>query len=113
MVIKRSGFAEQKGRGAEPSSASMSTRIPLATYRLQFNRQFTARDAADLAEYLHDLGISDAYASPLFQAGPNSTHGYDICGFDQFNPRLGSRADFERLARRLRKLGLGLVLDMV
>ncbi len=88
-------------------------RIPRATYRLQFNRQFTFQQATELADYLADLGISDCYASPLFRAGPQSSHGYDICAFDQFNPNLGSAEDFDRFAARLRQLGLGLLLDMV
>ena len=31
---------------------------PEATYRLQFHAGFTFRDAAQLAPYLHDLGIT-------------------------------------------------------
>jgi (1->4)-alpha-D-glucan 1-alpha-D-glucosylmutase len=87
--------------------------IPSATYRLQFNRQFTFAQAAAIAGYLRDLGISDCYASPLFQAGPQSTHGYDICAFDRINPHLGGAADFDRFTARLKDLGLGLLLDMV
>jgi len=30
----------------------ISTRIPLATYRLQFNKNFTFNDAANLLDYL-------------------------------------------------------------
>ncbi|HWX19284.1 MAG TPA: malto-oligosyltrehalose synthase [Candidatus Binatia bacterium] len=88
-------------------------RSPLATYRWQFNNQFTFRQALAAADYLSELGISDCYASPLFKAEPQSTHGYDICGFDQFNPNLGSAAEFEQMAARLERLGLGLLLDIV
>src|SRR5512138_434640 len=87
--------------------------VPLATYRLQFNQQFAFHHAEQIANYLGELGISDLYASPLFRAAPQSTHGYDICGFDQFSSPLGTMADFDRLAARLRELGLGLLLDMV
>ncbi|HYG36774.1 MAG TPA: malto-oligosyltrehalose synthase [Clostridia bacterium] len=90
-----------------------SRRIPLATYRLQFNRRFTFEHASGMVDYLRELGISDCYASPLFKAGPQSTHGYDICGFDQFSPNLGESADFDRFSARLRELELGLLLDMV
>jgi len=86
-------------------------RIPVATYRWQFNREFTFQKAAETAIYLRDLGITDCYSSPLFQA--ESSHGYDIVRFDQFNPQLGGAADFDRMAARLRELGLGLLLDMV
>jgi (1->4)-alpha-D-glucan 1-alpha-D-glucosylmutase len=66
-----------------------------------------------MVDYLQELGVSDCYASPLFQAGPQSTHGYDICRFDQFNPNLGGSGAFQRFAARLQQLGLGLLLDMV
>ncbi len=94
-------------------SVSQLNRLPLATYRLQFNRDFTFKQAAEIVSYLAELGISDAYASPLFLAGPESTHGYDVCGFDQLNPMLGTSEDFERLVAQIRGKGLGLLLDMV
>src|SRR5262245_62101431 len=88
-------------------------RIPTATYRLQFNRQFTFRKAADLAGYLHDLGISDCYASPLFQAAPQSDHGYDVCEFGRLNAELGTEDEFNQFVTRLHQLGLSLLLDIV
>jgi (1->4)-alpha-D-glucan 1-alpha-D-glucosylmutase len=88
-------------------------RIPSASYRLQLNSEFTFRDAAAIADYLHELGIMDCYASPIFQAAPHSTHGYDVCAFDHLNPELGGAGEFERFSDRLRQLGMGLVLDMV
>jgi (1->4)-alpha-D-glucan 1-alpha-D-glucosylmutase len=90
-----------------------SARIPVATYRIQFNRQFNFRQALEIVDYLRDLGISDGYASPLFRAGPQSTHGYDICGFEAFSPQLGTMEEFIQFSDRLRSLGLGLLLDMV
>ena len=88
-------------------------RIPCATYRLQFNREFTFRQAEEILDYLGDLGITDVYASPLFEAGPDSTHGYDTCNFAKINPNLGSSADFDRLTGELKKRGLGMLLDVV
>ncbi|HET7626263.1 MAG TPA: alpha-amylase family glycosyl hydrolase, partial [Verrucomicrobiae bacterium] len=92
---------------------SFAKRIPVATYRLQFNRDFTFAQASEILEYLRDLGISDCYASPLFQAGPKSAHGYDVCCFSKWNPQLGGKKDFENFAAKLHELGLGLLLDMV
>jgi (1->4)-alpha-D-glucan 1-alpha-D-glucosylmutase len=88
-------------------------RIPCATYRLQFNRDFTFNQARELLDYFRELGISDVYASPLFQAGPQSTHGYDTCSFGKINPNLGSEGDFEKFAEALKAHGLGLLLDIV
>jgi len=43
-------------------SAMNAVRIPTATYRLQFNRRFTFRDALALIEFLDALGVSEVYA---------------------------------------------------
>src|SRR5437868_14278904 len=88
-------------------------RVPVATYRLQFNREFTFAQAREIVQYLADLGISDVYASPLFAAGPESTHGYDVCAFDRLNPSLGTGEDFKNFRAELQRAGLGLLLDMV
>jgi (1->4)-alpha-D-glucan 1-alpha-D-glucosylmutase len=100
-------------KAKRPEEPGSRRRIPGATYRWQFNGDFTFQHACEAVDYLRELRITDLYASPLFQAGPQSTHGYDICGFDQFNPSLGGSDGFDRLAARLRELDLGLVLDMV
>lgn len=92
---------------------SSARRFPSATYRLQFNRQFTFRQALTVSEYLSELGISDCYASPLLEASPQSTHGYDVCGFEHLSTQLGNENDFEAWSRRLKQLGMGLVLDIV
>lgn len=86
--------------------------VPRATYRLQFHEGFTLAQALALVSYLHELGVSHIYASPLFKARPHSTHGYDACDFSQLNPELGTEADLEELARALRVHGMGIVLDI-
>ncbi|TVR19818.1 MAG: malto-oligosyltrehalose synthase [Anaerolineaceae bacterium] len=88
-------------------------RIPRATYRLQFNANFTFRDALALVPYLDALGISDVYASPLFKPRPGSMHGYDTVDYTQFNPALGTEDDFNALAEALAERGMGLFLDIV
>ena len=67
-------------------------RIPTCTYRLQFNRWFTFSQAREIASYVHALGVSDVYASPYFQASPDSLHGYDITDHNKLNAVIGSRA---------------------
>ena len=88
-------------------------RRPRATYRLQFNRDFTFADALEQVAYLNDLGVSDVYASPVLMARPGSPHGYDICDHGRLNPELGGDAGFDALADALRQRGMGLVLDTV
>ncbi len=88
-------------------------RIPVATYRLQFNAGFTFDDARRIADYLHELGITDLYASPILKARKGSTHGYDVVDSTALNPELGTEEDFTRLHERLEQLDLGLLLDIV
>jgi (1->4)-alpha-D-glucan 1-alpha-D-glucosylmutase len=90
-----------------------SPRIPRATYRLQFHRGFTLRQAIELVPYLHNLGISHLYASPLLKAVPGSTHGYDVCDFTRISPEVGTELALEDLATTLRGHDMGLVLDFV
>ncbi len=88
-------------------------RIPRSTYRLQLRRGFGAREVTDLIPYLEQLGISDCYLSPMFQAVPGSAHGYDTCDFAQLNPELGSEAEHRSLADTLRQRDMGLLADFV
>ena len=84
-----------------------------ATYRLQFHNGFTFRDAEALVPYLAALGISHLYASPLMEARPGSTHGYDIVNHNRLNPEIGSEADFRSLVGALHRHEMGLILDFV
>src|SRR5438876_11164960 len=95
------------------SSSMNSARIPLATYRLQFNRNFTFKQAAELVPYLAELGISHCYASPYLKARPGSTHGYDIIDHNALNPEIGTEDDYEALVATLKEHGLGQILDIV
>jgi len=88
-------------------------RLPVATYRLQFNAGFTFRQALQIVPYLARLSVSDIYASPLLHARAGSAHGYDVVAHHEFNPELGTREDFDDLCRALRDAGLGLILDVV
>jgi len=88
-------------------------RIPTSTYRLQLHKGFPFDDAAGIAEYLHDLGISHVYCSPYLQAAPGSMHGYDVVDPQRVNAELGGAEAHERFCRRLGEVGLGQVLDIV
>src|SRR5919201_1687067 len=87
--------------------------FPESTYRVQFHAGFTFRDALQIVPYLHDLGITHLYASPLLQARPGSTHGYDTTNHQAFNPELGTAEDYEVLCQELQSHGMGQVLDIV
>lgn len=88
-------------------------RIPACTYRLQFNRWFTFAQAREIVPYLHEIGVSDVYASPYFQASPDSLHGYDITDHNKLNSAIGWRADYDAWIAQLHGHGMGHVLDFV
>lgn len=88
-------------------------RIPSATYRLQFHAGFTFENGREILDYLDELGISDVYSSPFFQASPDSTHGYDIANHNRLNPALGGPEAFASFAGEMRRRRLGLLLDFV
>ena len=91
----------------------MTARIPLATYRLQFNSAFTFRDAHGILDYLATLGISDCYASSYLKAVPGSSHGYDVADPTQLNPEIGTEAEYWTWIEGMQTRGMGHVLDLV
>ena len=88
-------------------------RIPTATYRLQFNRHFTFKDATKIIPYLQRLGISDIYSSPFFRSRPDSDHGYDVSNHNELNPPIGSREEFDAMVAKLKEFSLGQIADFV
>lgn len=84
-----------------------------STYRVQFSRFFTFKDAMQLSVYLSELGISHVYASPIMESIPGSVHGYDVTDFSRIREELGGKDDFERLNSSLREKGIGWIQDFV
>jgi (1->4)-alpha-D-glucan 1-alpha-D-glucosylmutase len=93
-----------------------SARAPgrfVATYRVQLHPGFGFEDAAAIAGYLSELGVSHLYASPYLQAAPGSTHGYDVVDPTRLNRELGGRDGYDHLGAALEAAKLGQVLDVV
>jgi len=86
---------------------------PRATYRLQLHAGFGFNDAAKIAPYLAQLGVSHVYLSPIFKARPGSMHGYDVTDHNQLNPELGVEQDFVSMIDAFRRHELGRILDIV
>ena len=86
---------------------------PASTYRLQVSPAFDLEDAAGITDYLAELGVGAVYTSPLLQAAPGSTHGYDVTDHSRANVELGGEQARRRLAAAAREHGLGFVLDVV
>lgn len=86
---------------------------PVATYRVQFTKNFDFTRCQDILDYLAALGVSHIYASPIFRARPGSTHGYDVCDHREINPELGGETAFRALAAAAAKRGIGWIQDIV
>ncbi|MDB5191756.1 MAG: 4-alpha-glucanotransferase [Segetibacter sp.] len=86
---------------------------PVATYRLQFHKEFTFDVFEKIIPYLRKLGVSTIYASPVFQATPGSTHGYDALNPNKINPEIGSKNQLINLARNLEEEGISWLQDIV
>jgi (1->4)-alpha-D-glucan 1-alpha-D-glucosylmutase len=87
--------------------------VPTSTYRLQITPDFGFAEAAEVVDYLHDLGVSHAYLSPVLQPLPGSTHGYDVVDHARLNTDAGGDDAFRRLVERLHACDMGVVADVV
>ena len=90
----------------------------LSTYRLQMRgaasgQAFTFADALEQVDYLHDLGVSHLYLSPILTAGEGSTHGYDVTDPTTVSEALGGADGLARLSEAARARGMGLIVDIV
>ena len=84
-----------------------------ATYRLQLTPEFGFAEVEALIPYLKRLGVSHLYLSPITEARPGSTHGYDVIDHTQVREAFGGREGFESLREAAVEAGLGIVLDFV
>lgn len=110
MTIAVSDTPQHPQRTHLPSSGR---RTPVSTYRLQLGPELTFDQARDQLDYLDDLGVTDLYLSPILQAAPGSTHGYDIVDHAAIAESMGGRAGFERLTDAAHARGMGVIVDVV
>lgn len=87
--------------------------LPTATYRIQFHDHFRFTDLDAILDYLHELGISTVYASPVTRAFAGSQHGYDVADPLQINPEIGTEEEWAAIVARLRAYGMNWLQDIV
>lgn len=87
--------------------------VPAATYRLQLRKEFPFAEASRVLPYLHGLGVSHCYLSPVLMSAPGSTHGYDVNDYHRIDTELGGRRGFEEFAVQVRAREMGILLDFV
>ncbi|MET9610755.1 malto-oligosyltrehalose synthase [Streptomyces sp. NPDC006512] len=86
---------------------------PASTYRLQLCPEFPFAAAGAAVPYLASLGVSHLHLSPVLEAVPGSSHGYDVTDHSRVREELGGEDGLRALAATARAHGLGLVLDIV
>ncbi|WP_439585709.1 malto-oligosyltrehalose synthase [Dyadobacter bucti] len=86
---------------------------PIATYRLQFHKEFTFKNLETLIPYLRQLGVSTIYASPVFRSTPGSTHGYDGTNPNEIDPEIGSIEELKSLNTMLKESHMSWLQDIV
>ncbi|GAA1283049.1 malto-oligosyltrehalose synthase [Streptomyces javensis] len=86
---------------------------PTATYRLQLQPAFPFAAAERAVPYLASLGVSHLHLSPVLEAVPGSSHGYDVVDHSAVRAELGGEEGLRALARTARAHGLGLIVDIV
>ncbi|MFE0458706.1 malto-oligosyltrehalose synthase [Kitasatospora sp. NPDC058965] len=86
---------------------------PTASYRLQLQPSFTLADAEAAVPYLAGLGVSHLHLSPLLEATPGSTHGYDTVDHTRISEQLGGERALRSLAATAQRHGLRLLADVV
>ncbi len=89
------------------------TKLPVASYRLQFTPEFGFNAAREILPYLAQLGVSHLYASPILKPRTGSMHGYDVVDPNRLNPELGSEEEFHALLDEAAEHGIGWIQDIV
>jgi (1->4)-alpha-D-glucan 1-alpha-D-glucosylmutase len=87
--------------------------VPSATYRIQLTSDFGFDQVTETLPDLARLGVSHVYLSPVLQAAPGSTHGYDVVDHTRISDDLGGAAGLERLVAALAEHGLSAIADVV
>lgn len=88
-------------------------RVPVSTYRLQITAEQDLRAAARLLPYLHELGVDWVYLSPILQAEPGSSHGYDVVDPTRVDDSRGGPDGLAALSAVARELDMGVLVDVV
>ncbi|WP_394214799.1 malto-oligosyltrehalose synthase [Brachybacterium vulturis] len=104
----------QGSEGASTTATLPALRsVPASTYRLQLHAGFTADDAVQVVPYLARLGVGHVLCSPVLQAAPGSTHGYDVVEHSRISEEIGGEDALRRLAAAAHAHGMGLIADVV
>ncbi|MFW6148766.1 MAG: malto-oligosyltrehalose synthase [Atribacterota bacterium] len=88
-------------------------KIPLSTYRIQFNPTFGFKETKKIVPYLKELGITTIYGSPIQQSRTDSQHGYDMIDFNRIDTQLGGEKRFRQLIQQIKNRQMSWIQDIV
>ncbi|MGB6057833.1 MAG: malto-oligosyltrehalose synthase [Microthrixaceae bacterium] len=96
-------------------TAGPGSRTPSSTYRIQLRDGLTLDGVIEQGwlDHAHALGVSHLYLSPVLEATPGSSHGYDVVDPRRVDPSLGGDEALRRLAAAASQQGMGLLIDIV
>lgn len=104
---------DETGTYVRMTAARTAPAVPTSTYRLQLQPDFPFSAAEAAVPYLASLGVSHLHLSPVLEAVPGSTHGYDVVDHARVREELGGEDGLRALSGTARAHGLGLVVDIV
>ena len=64
-------------------------------------------------DYIHDLGCTALWLSPVFQNNPESYHGYSIENYLEVDKRFGTKEELEELVDKAHALDMRVFLDII
>jgi (1->4)-alpha-D-glucan 1-alpha-D-glucosylmutase len=85
----------------------------VATYRFQLTPAFGFEHVVAQLDRLRQLGVSHAYLSPVTEAVPGSSHGYDVVDHTRVRDELGGLDGLTALLDAAASRGMGVVIDHV
>jgi (1->4)-alpha-D-glucan 1-alpha-D-glucosylmutase len=86
---------------------------PIASYRLQLTPALGFREAIGWLDHLGELGVSHLYVSPIGEAIPESSHGYDVVDPTTVRVEFGGTDGLMALLDALAERGMALLIDHV
>lgn len=101
------GVAQTDRSAASPSPAVADRSNPMAYHGGDL------RGIRDHLAYLHELGVTTLWLTPVWKNTGSDYHGYHVVDFYALDDHMGSLADYQSLVADAHKLGMKVLIDYV
>ena len=68
---------------------------------------------ASISDYLHDLGVTTLWLTPVWKNTDSDYHGYHVVDFYALDDHMGSMQEYQALVADAHKLGMKVLIDYV